>query len=305
MQRVLSAGGGASVAVGLELVQSLSPIGRIAAPGRAQLDLARPDSIRRYLRELRPQLVVNAAAYTAVDQAEDDAETCHAVNGEAPGILAEEVAMIRGALLHVSTDYVFDGNSSRAYRETDSPAPINQYGQSKLYGERAVEASNAPYIVLRCSWLYASRGSNFVRTVLRLAREQPELRIVSDQIGCPTWARPLAQTVARMLGILSRFGPIDEAIRERAGTFHLCAAGQASWFELAREVLAIDPLRREHVYQDLKPIRTFEYGGRANRPRFSALDTGKIKRVFGVELADWRRQLHEMLNPSESVSMRS
>src|SRR5688572_7979721 len=206
---------GRSGQLGWELQRSLAPLGGLVALDRAGMDLADPDSIHRAIADARPEVIVNAAAYTAVDQAESEPDMAMQVNGIAPGIIAEEAARIGALMVHYSTDYVFDGAQDAPYREDDRTAPINVYGHTKLAGEEAVRAAGGAHLIFRTSWVYAARGSNFLLTMLRLARERSELRIVDDQVGAPTWARTVAEATAQVLGA----GP--GPARERSGVYHL------------------------------------------------------------------------------------
>ncbi len=201
MSRILITGTNGQV--GFELLRSLAGLGTVIAAGRDELDLADPDAIRRTLRDTKPGLIVNAAAYTAVDKAEAEPELALAINGVAPGILAEEAKRLGAALIHYSTDYVFDGSKGAPYTEDDAPRPISAYGRTKLAGEHAIQAVGVPHLILRTSWVYGARGSNFLLTILRLAKEREELSIVDDQIGAPTWSRAIAMATA---GILERLG---------------------------------------------------------------------------------------------------
>ena len=218
---------GATGQIGFELAKILPAHGEVSALDRASLDLADPDAIVETVRRLRPNIIVNAAAYTAVDRAETDADRAYAINARAPAVLAEEAKRIGAVMIHYSTDYVFDGSSATPYRE-DAPAqPLNVYGRSKLEGERAIAAVGGANLILRTSWVYGLRGQNFLLTMRRLARERDEIRVVADQIGVPNWSRTLAQATVQLLT-----GGAD-ALGERAGVYHMSAGGQASWFEFA------------------------------------------------------------------------
>ncbi|MFZ5511968.1 MAG: dTDP-4-dehydrorhamnose reductase [Pseudomonadota bacterium] len=277
--------------LGWELRRALLPLGRIVAPPRAQLDLAAPESLRALLRELKPDVVVNPAAYTAVDQAEREPERAFAVNAEAPRVLAQETAASGALLIHYSTDYVFDGAKPAPYDEDDAPAPLNVYGRSKLAGEEAIREAAGDHLIFRTSWVYAMRGRNFLRTVLGLAREKDELRIVADQVGAPTWARLVAEATALAL---------HRALEERArgefesGLFHLTAQGETSWHGFAQALL--EELRRLAPGGGIRcasvvPIKTTEYPLPAPRPLNSRLDTSRVSARFGLALPHW----HECL----------
>src|SRR5216684_1254607 len=223
--------------VGFEVHRLLLALGQVVAPDRHALDLLDANSIRQTVRDVRPQLIVNAAAYTAVDAAETDQVNAHAINAEAPAILAEEANKIGAALVHYSTDYVFDGSKKAPYEETDPTNPINVYGKTKLAGEQAVRSSGVPHLIFRTAWVYATRGRNFLLTILRLAAEKEELRIVCDQIGAPTWSLEIAAATSKILaGICERNngGPL---FPEVSGTYHLTAAGETTWYDFAKTIL--------------------------------------------------------------------
>ncbi len=204
---------GANGQIGFELVRELAPFGTVVAPSRSELDLERPETIRALVQRVRPSVIVNAAAYTAVDKAESDRQRCFAVNAEAPGVFAEEAARVGAALIHYSTDYVFDGTKTSPYVETDAAAPLNVYGESKLAGERAIESVGGAWMVLRTSWVYGMRGNNFLRTILRLAREQRELRVVDDQMGAPTWSTSVAKATAHVVSTANAGTPLRKRQR--------------------------------------------------------------------------------------------
>lgn len=278
--------------VGWELQKSLAPLGRVIALDRAGMDLSRPDSIREAVRAHRPEVIVNAAAYTLVDKAESEPEVAHQVNAVAPGILAEEAKRAGALLIHYSTDYVFDGARSTPYREEDEPNPLGVYGATKLAGERAIAASGAGHLILRTSWVYSGRGANFVLTILKLAREREQLRVVDDQVGSPTWARALAGATAELLGKGAGF------LRERGGVYHLSAAGQTSRYGFA---VAIVATMRELTGQaggwaKLRPVSTAEYPLPARRPPCAVPGNGKIRREFGIEMRDWKIDLRDCLS---------
>src|SRR5882762_4892126 len=223
--------------VGAELLGLLPQLGEVVALGHDQLDLSNPSDICRTIREVRPQLIVNAAAYTAVDQAETDAATALAINGEAPGLLAKEAKKIGAALVHYSTDYVFDGLKGTPYEETDLPNPINSYGKTKLAGEEAIRKAEIPHLIFRTAWVYATRGRNFLLTILRLATEREELRIVSDQVGAPTCASDVAAATSKILAGVCANGNAASILPEASGTYHISAAGQTTWYDFAKTIL--------------------------------------------------------------------
>jgi len=269
--------------VGWELERALLPLGEVVALERERLNLADPDAIAQRCGEIHPRVIVNAAAYTAVDKAEAEKELAFRINAAAPGVLAEQAKRIGALLVHFSTDYVFDGTLERPYLETDSAAPVNAYGASKLAGERAIEASGAAFLILRTSWVYAARGTNFLRTILRLAREREVLRVVSDQTGAPTSARHIADATAQAIP-----AALQQDIR---GTFHLSCRGSTSWHGFASRIveqasaLGLDGLRARSIV----PIPSSEYRSAAARPRNSRLDCGKLEATFGMRLPGWER----------------
>ena len=294
---------GAGGQVGWELQRALAPLGAVLAVGQRTsphaVDLADPDSIRGVVEAVRPAVVVNAAAYTAVDRAEQEPERAMAINGEAPGVLAEQTQAQGGIFVHYSTDYVFDGENPGPYTEEDAPAPLNVYGASKLEGERAVEAVDGRYLILRTSWVYGLRGSNFLRTMLRLAHEREELRIVDDQVGAPTWSRMLAEVTAVLLGrALSEPELLDEA----AGLYHVTAAGRTSWHGFAQRILAQARLGAEARFKTLHAIPTSEYPTPAARPRNSLLSNAKLAEEFGIQLPPWDAALSLCLSDLQSLT---
>jgi len=276
--------------VGSELPGALAPLGEVIAFGRGEINLADAGSIRKAIREAKPGIIVNAAGYTVVDKAESEPELAMQVNGVAPGILAEEAKRLGAILVHYSTDYVFDGELERHYVEEDAPNPVNAYGRTKLAGERAIEAAGGAYLILRASWIYSARGTNFLLTILRLAREKKELSVVHDQAGSPTWARALAQSTADLLRR-------RDLIPEHSGIYHLSAAGDTSRYEFARAIIRI--MREVSGIADgwasVKPITSEQYPLPARRPRHPVTSTEKIRRVFGVEMPHWEAQLRSCL----------
>jgi dTDP-4-dehydrorhamnose reductase len=289
--------------VGGELMRLLPQLGEMVALGRDQLDLSNPTDIRRSIREVRPQLIVNAAAYTSVDQAETDETTARAVNAEAPGLIAEEAKKIGAALIHYSTDYVFDGTKKSPYDETDSVNPINVYGRSKLAGEQAIRRSGVAHLIFRTSWVYATRGRNFLLTILRLATEREELRIVSDQVGAPTCASEVAAATTKILTRLLRNDGVFLSL-EVSGTYHMSAAGQTTWYDFAKTILekpeagsgrlewlAGATQGRRLMARRVIPISTKEFGSPTPRPAYSILSNSRLNQTFGVALPDWHDHL--------------
>lgn len=274
--------------VGWELQTALAPLGTVIGVDIGEMDLSNPDSIRRVMREKEPGIVVNAAAYTAVDKAESEPELAMQVNGIAPGILADEAKRLNALLVHYSTDYVFDGTKKGPYLEDDAPNPLSAYGRSKLAGEQAIISSGASHLIFRTSWVYAARGHNFVQTMLRLGRERSELRIVDDQIGAPTWAHFIAEATAK---ILAQVGEDPEAIRNHAGIYNLTSTGAVSWFGFARAIFAKAKARIGMAPPKLVPITTAEYPTPARRPLNSRLDTSKLAQTFGLTPPGWEAML--------------
>ena len=279
---------GSTGQVGSELARALLPIAEVVAPVRPQVDAADLDSLRAVFVAARPDVVVNAAAYTAVDRAEDEPERARRVNADAPGLLARLAHEHGASLIHYSTDYVFDGRRDGAYVETDATNPLSVYGRTKLEGEDRVRASGCAHLILRTSWVYAAHGHNFVRTMLRLARERQTLSIVDDQVGSPTWARAIAEATA---AILSRAGHDRESVRaalaERGGLFHLTCAGAVSWCGFAQAIFEAIP-DNERALQSLAPISAAQYPSRASRPLNSRLSCELLARVWHVALPEWK-----------------
>ena len=293
---------GANGQVGWELKRSLTALGEVIALDRNGCDLSQPLDLPSIVHELKPDIIVNAAAYTAVDKAEQEEQLATVVNGTAAGVLAEEARKSGVLLIHYSTDYVFDGTKGSPYTEEDAPNPINAYGRSKLAGELAIAESAADYLILRTSWVYAARGQNFLRTVLRLAREREELRIVADQVGAPTWAREIADATGHT---------IQQACGERvrgdfaSGVLHMTAAGSTSWHGFAEAILdqAVSRgLQRKPV--KIHPISTSEYPRPAARPKNSRLANERLRKRFGIALADWKQALARCMQDQALIEAR-
>lgn len=298
---------GAAGQVGWELARLLPALGEVVAIDLEEMDLSRADEIRRVLRELRPDVVVNTAAYTAVDKAESEPELARLVNGVAPGVMAEELRATGGLLIHYSTDYVFDGTKRGAYTEEDRPNPMSVYGATKLDGERAIQAVGGAHLILRTSWVYGSRGKNFLLTMLRLFQERDELKIVDDQIGAPTWCRWISQTTASVLKqcVESRKSRtwVDA---EWSGTYHVTAGGSTSWFGFADAIRALSKPDGATSKPRLVPIPSVEYPLPAKRPGNSMLSNAKIAARFGVVQSPWGVLLRECMadlraGPSASI----
>jgi len=276
--------------VGWELARTLLPLGEVVAVNRAQADLSDLDGLRRSVRTIKPDVIVNAAAYTAVDKAETDQEQAFLINAQAAGVLAEEAAICGALLIHYSTDYVFDGSKTGAYLEGDQTNPLNVYGQSKLAGEQAIQASTADFLILRTTWVYAARGNNFVKSILRLAQEREELNIVADQIGAPTWARLIAESTAHIL---------RQAQQERqqggfkSGIYNLTSTGETSWHGFAEKIIELakqqDGLSIKT--QRVNPIPTSAYPLPAARPANSRLSTQRLQKHYQLALPSWETAL--------------
>jgi dTDP-4-dehydrorhamnose reductase len=274
---------GARGQIGYELARLLPAHGEVVALDRLRLDLSDDDAIRSTVRSVKPQIVVNAAAYTAVDRAEEERESAFAINARGPGVLAEEAKRLGALLVHYSTDYVFDGHASTPYTEEAPTAPLNVYGESKLAGEQAIAASGCAYLTLRTSWVYALRGRNFLLTIERLAHEREELTVVADQFGVPNWARAIAEATARLVALPR------SRLAEGMGLYHLSGTGVATWFDFARAILG--PVERPR----LTAITTAQYPTPARRPPYAVLATAKFRDTFGFGLPDWRVMLEDCL----------
>jgi dTDP-4-dehydrorhamnose reductase len=276
--------------LGWELNRSLQPLGDVVTLDIEDADFSDPESLRKIVRDINPDVICNAVAYTAVDRAEGDEELAMNINGVAPGVLAEEALTINALLIHYSTDYVFDGKKASPYLETDKPNPINAYGRTKLAGERAVQSSGCDYLILRTSWVYASRANNFMLTMVKLAQEKEELSIVSDQIGAPTSARLIADTTILCM---------QQALREkREGVFvselyHLTASGNTSWYGFTKEIIrqAGECLSQPLTIVEIKKIPTSKYPTPARRPKNSQLVLNKLEGAFNIAMPDWKKTL--------------
>jgi dTDP-4-dehydrorhamnose reductase len=290
---------GANGQVGWELRRSLSPLGQVTALDSRGLNLTDAAAIRRVVSGLKPRIIVNPAAYTAVDKAESEPDLAHGVNALAPGILAEEAAKLGALLVHYSTDYVFDGSGDQPWREDAATGPLNVYGATKLAGEQAIVASGCRHLIFRTSWVYGALGANFLLTMQRLMRERPELKIVADQMGAPTWCRSLADATAQVLAqVISPCRGADKP--EPWGVYHMTNGGETSgytsWHGFAQAILAADPPESS---PSLLPIPSSDYPTPARRPLNSRLDNTKLARVFGVRLPDWDQALKLCLDRAD------
>ena len=291
---------GATGQVGGELLTLLKPLGEVVAPPRAELDLANPASIRDTIRAIKPRWIVNPAAYTAVDKAENESTLAHAINAEAVKVMADEAKTIGAVILHYSTDYVFEGAGDRPFTEIDPPNPQSVYGASKLAGEQALQQSGAAHLIFRTSWVYGAAGKNFLLTVLKLARERDTLRIVADQHGAPTWSRDLARMTAHTIAHFEAAAaayPLTEVLSDFEGIYHASGAGETTWHGFATEALRLQARQEPAVrFADLKAISTAEYPTPAKRPANSRMDCTKLSERFGWAMPLWQDSLREVLS---------
>lgn len=302
---------GSNGQVGRELNRLLPLVGEVTALDRQRLDLTKPEEIRSAIRSFKPAWIVNAAAHTAVDKAESEEALARAINADAPAVMAEEARRAGATLVHYSTDYVFDGLKNSPYTEDDAPNPQNAYGRTKLEGERAIQASGAPHLIFRTAWVYAAEGRNFLLTILRLATQHEELRIVQDQTGAPTLAREIAAASMKVLQSFSDARPGSPSPADLSGLYHLTASGQTTWFDFASAILAeaaaqSAPLpwlaaatsQQPLIARRVIPIATKDYPTPARRPPYSVLSNARLRRTFSIDLPDWRTQLHSLFaNP--------
>lgn len=281
--------------VGFELQRALAPLGEVVAVDMEDCDLANPEAIRALVRSVKPQIIVNPAAYTAVDKAETDQATAYAVNATAPGIFGEEAAKLQALVVHYSTDYVFDGTKPEPYTEDDEPNPQSVYGKSKRQGEEALQASGAGHLIFRTSWVFGAHGGNFAKTMLKLAGERESLNVVADQWGAPTSAPLIADVTAQ---ILAQYKKRQERVCFPFGIYNLVAAGETNWCDYAKAVIASAKAAGKPLklgVDDIHPITTAEYPVPAPRPANSRLNTSKLKSRFGINLPDWQEGLEHVL----------
>lgn len=280
--------------VGWELQRSLAPLGELIASGRKDADLEDLDGLRALIRRIQPTVIVNAAAYTAVDKAESDSNKARRINAEAVGVLAEEASRLTAWLVHYSTDYVFDGSKSSAYIEEDPTNPLSMYGKTKLEGEELIRQSKTKHLIFRTSWVYAARGGNFAKTMLRLAKERDQLKVVADQHGAPTSAELIADVTAL---VLYRIGQNQNA--SVAGTYHLTANGHTTWHQYAQYVLELAQARGIQLKagcEAVEPILTEAYPVPAVRPKNSRLNTSKLTQTFHLHLPDWQYHVQRLID---------
>lgn len=277
--------------VGWELQRSLQSLGKVVAVNREHLNLSDSDNVREVIRKIQPDIIVNAAAYTAVDKAEEEQELAYQINAISPGVMAEEAKKISALLIHYSTDYVFNGQSNIAYTETDIPDPINIYGKSKLAGEKAIQDSGCDYLILRTSWVFSSRGHNFLLSMLKFSQEQERLKIVSDQIGSPTSANFIANATSQII-CKTRTRHLQKEFP--SGIYNLVSSGKTTWHGFASSIIetaqaTISSLKI--ATKEILPIPTSEYPTPAKRPLNSLLSTERIQKEFGVYSPDWQEQM--------------
>ncbi len=277
--------------VGWELRRTLAPLSELVCVDYPEVDFANPGSIRKWIADAAPRIVINAAAYTAVDKAETETALAMKINAEAPEVMAVEAKKKGLLLVHYSTDYVFDGTKTSPYVEEDLPNPLGAYGRSKLAGDRAIEQVGCDHLIFRLCWVYGARGANFMLTMMRLAREREKLRVVHDQYGCPTWSRMIAEATALALHQAARPGQAAAC----RGLYHLCSSGQTSWHGFARSIVELMPVAGRKC-REVEAISSSEYPTPAKRPPYSVMSGGKLERVFGLRLPDWHDSLRLVLD---------
>lgn len=298
---------GATGQVGGQLLHTLAKLGTIVAPSRAEMDLSQPDAVRAFIRDVKPRWIVNPGAYTAVDRAESEQEFAYAVNATTVGAIGEEAQRLGAAVIHFSTDYVFSGSGTKPYREIDAPGPVSVYGASKLAGEQALAASGAAHLIFRTSWVYGATGKNFLLTILKLAREREEIRIVADQHGAPTWSSDLAAMTAAVMkqceASATRGLPFVEAVRPWNGVYHAAGAGETTWHGFASEAINRVREREPDAYlATLQAIATVDYPTPATRPENSRLDCSKLLDTFGWTMPEWRQSLYSVIEELRPLS---
>ena len=275
--------------VGWELEKLLTDLRDVSGFSRQELDVSDLNQVRKTLLELKPDLIINASAYTEVDRAEKEPDKAMSVNAEAPGVMAEMARKLNAVFIHYSTDYVFDGNQKEPYTEDDSTNPLNIYGKSKLAGEKNIEQAGGAFITLRTSWVYSMRGSTFVNKLLAWARNNETLRVVDDQVSNPTWARALAEATHNLIS--ANRGNLQDVMKERSGLYHLAGGGYTSRYEWAKQILANASNRTDLLAHTIEPVSSEEFPLPAARPAFSALDCSKFEKTFNIHLPAWQESL--------------
>ena len=279
--------------VGWELNRSLSKLGTVFAMGREDMDLSKPETLRPVIQDIRPDIIINAAAYTAVDKAESEPDIAMTVNGIAPGMIAKEAKKIGATVIHYSTDYVFDGKATSPYKEENPTYPLSVYGNSKLAGEQAVIQAGIPHIIFRTSWVYSLRGSNFLITMQKLAQTRKQIKVVDDQTGAPTSARAIGESTAHILGQGLKAGTTKSSIFSHPGVFHMSCGGETNWFGFAKIIFRLSGLSEG---TEVIPISTSEYPTPAARPKYSLLSNKRLKQVFHHQMPPWQDALQECLS---------
>jgi dTDP-4-dehydrorhamnose reductase len=289
---------GATGQVGGELLETLKPLGEVIGPARAAMDLSNTVSVREMIRAVRPRWIVNPGAYTAVDKAESEPDLAYAINAETVKVIGQEAKAIDAGVIHYSTDYVFDGSGSAPYRETDATGPVSVYGASKLAGEKALAESGAGHIIFRTSWVYGSRGKNFLMTILKLARERETLRVVADQYGAPTWSRDLARMTAEVIGrceARAQGQELPAVLADIGGIYHAAGAGETTWYGFAAEAVRLRQEREPVVrFAKIEAIMTAEYPTPAKRPVNSRMNCSRLVERFGWKMMDWHDSLRKV-----------
>lgn len=290
---------GVSGQVGGELLETLAPLGEVVAPRRGEMELANAASVREMIRGVRPRWIVNAGAYTAVDNAESEPELAYAINAEAVRVIGQEAKTLGAGVLHFSTDYVFEGVSREPYRETDETRPVSVYGASKLAGELSLADSGAGYLIFRTSWVYGARGKNFLLAILKLAREREKLRVVADQHGAPTWSRDLARMAAQAVAqceTAAQGKELAEALAGVGGVYHAAGSGGTTWYGFAAEAVRLERERTPGTrFAEVEAITTAEYPTAARRPANSRMNCERLRERFGWRMMDWRESLQQVL----------
>ena len=285
--------------LGWELQRTCATLGEIISADLPELNLAEPNKLPTYLASIRPDLIINAAAYTNVDQAESEADLARKVNALAPEMMAQYACQHHIGFIHYSTDYVFDGQKIESYLETDTPNPINTYGTTKLEGEQAVANTGCPHFIFRTSWVYSLRKGGFVNKVMKWAREQKIMRVVDDQISNPTWARMLAEATAQVVAQGDHH--LIDFMQEKAGLYHLAGSGWVNRYEWTKRILALDPKMREHVMEELRPAKTIDFPTPAVRPRNTSLNIQKFEETFNITLPNWDESLQLAMSECSSA----